>query len=193
VTWRTMTAIILGAAALAGCGQQAKTEAPAPAAGGGPKPLASIHELMLSVVDPAADEIWGSVATVSNASGVNEHRPRTDEDWAKVRNAAIALSEAANLLVMDGRVVAHPGQRIDSEGQPGAPTGAIIQKRIDGDRASFAAYAAGLQAASMEAVAAVEKKDVAALETVGGDIDVACEACHEQFWYPPTEPAKPKS
>lgn len=194
--WRTASAITLCAALLAGCGQKpAETKTAANAASANaPKPLASIHELMLSVVDESADVIWGSVATISDSTGVHEHRPRTDAEWAKVRHAAIALSESATLLAMEGRVVSHPGQKIDSEGQPGAPTGAIIQKRIEGDRASFVAYAAGLQAASMEAVAAIDKKDVAALEKVGGDIDEACEACHEQFWYPPTEPAaKPKA
>ena len=48
---------------------------------------------MLSVIDPSADEVWNSVATIVDASGVHENFPRTDEDWAAVRIDAIRLIE----------------------------------------------------------------------------------------------------
>src|SRR3954470_23158627 len=68
---------------------------------------ASIRELMDSEVDPAADFIWASVASISTRAGLEERQPRTDEEWLEVRRHAITLIEASNLLVMKGRRVSH--------------------------------------------------------------------------------------
>src|SRR4051812_8144475 len=68
---------------------------------------ASIRELMDSEIDPAADFIWGSVASISTRAGLEERQPRTDEEWLEVRRHAITLIEASNLLVMKGRRVSH--------------------------------------------------------------------------------------
>src|SRR3954471_9109914 len=61
---------------------------------------ATIKDIMDSLVDPSADEIWESVATVVDAAGVHERYPRTDEEWKTVRRDAIRLLEATNLLQM---------------------------------------------------------------------------------------------
>src|SRR4051812_14435031 len=42
---------------------------------------ASIRELMDSEVDPAADFIWASVASISTRAGLEEKQPHTDEEW----------------------------------------------------------------------------------------------------------------
>src|SRR5215510_1611300 len=65
---------------------------------------ATIKDIMDSLVDPSADEIWESVATVVDASGVHDKYPRTDEEWKTVRRDAIRLLEATNLLQMPGRL-----------------------------------------------------------------------------------------
>lgn len=46
------------------------------------KPLVDVKALMNSVVDPQADVIWGSVATIITAAGTEERQPHTDEEWA---------------------------------------------------------------------------------------------------------------
>jgi hypothetical protein len=74
---------------------------------------------MLSVVDPSADVLWESVAVVSTEKGTEERKPRTDEEWAKVRAHAITLIEAANLLMIPGRKVAQPGKALQDEDTPG--------------------------------------------------------------------------
>src|ERR1043166_4401215 len=66
-------------------------------------PTATIKDLMQSIVDPSADIVWNSVTTVQSVEGTVDNAPKTDDDWAKVRHGAIALSEAANLLMMPGR------------------------------------------------------------------------------------------
>ncbi|HEV7716528.1 MAG TPA: hypothetical protein VGO53_13105, partial [Steroidobacteraceae bacterium] len=85
--------IATAALGLAACSQQ-----PAPSAAAEPqmpyRPDASIQDLMVNVVDHNADTLWESVAVISSEKGIEERQPRTNEDWAAVRVAAIALSEA---------------------------------------------------------------------------------------------------
>ena len=50
---------------------------------------ATVKDIMDSMVDPIADVIWNSTATIVTYAGIEERQPRTDEDWAKVRQAAI--------------------------------------------------------------------------------------------------------
>ena len=71
---------------------------------------------MDSMVDPNADYIWESVATIVTAAGTEERQPRTDEDWITLRRRAIPLIEATNLLQMPGRHVAKPGEKSENPG-----------------------------------------------------------------------------
>src|SRR5262245_28326233 len=95
----------------AGCGPrattaEAKAPPPPPSSETHMKPVTGIQDIMASMVDPAADHLWESVATVANEKGVEEKRPKTDEDWKAVRTQAVILAEAANLLMVEGRPVA---------------------------------------------------------------------------------------
>src|SRR5215218_10929119 len=87
------------------------TQAPPPPAAPPFRVTATIKDLMDSEVDPSADFIWESVATVVSAAGIEERQPKTDEEWTKVRRSAITLLEATNLLMMEGRAVAKPGEK----------------------------------------------------------------------------------
>src|SRR3989442_10586081 len=64
---------------------------------------ATIKDIMDSMVDKHADVLWDSVATIVSAAGTEERQPRTDDEWKNVRQSAITLVEATNLLIMDGR------------------------------------------------------------------------------------------
>ena len=141
---------------------------------------------MQSEVDPAADALWDSVATISSASGIEERQPRTDEEWAAVRRHAITLIEAANLLVMDGRRVAREGKPLEDAHTPGISTPAEIQTAIDGSRTVFIERAHALQSAGSAALSAIDARNAAALTAAGGALDTACEECHLKYWYPNT-------
>jgi hypothetical protein len=170
---------------LAGCEKKTESVAVAPAPAASPeKPVASILDLMAGQVDPSADFLWESVATVSTPKGMIEHQPRTDEEWLAVRMKALQLAEAANLLMMPGRRLAHPGQHLDDEGAQGNLTGEQAQVAIDSNRDTFLAYAVALRDTAERTIAAIDKKDVDAFLEVGGQIDEACEQCHLKFWYP---------
>lgn len=143
---------------------------------------ATVKDIMDALVDPGSDYIWDSVETTVSAKGVEEKAPRTDEDWKQVRNHAIMLLEATNLLQMPGRHVAKSGEKADDPKVELSPE--QIETLINNDRASWIKYAHGLHDATMKTLEAAEAKDKDKLLEVGNDIDEACEKCHLQYWYP---------
>jgi cytochrome c556 len=146
------------------------------------KPEASLQEIMQSIIDPNIDAVWNAVATVSTAEGIDEKRPQRDEDWQAVRQHALTVLEASNLLVMEGRAVAKPGAQTSSGGaELSTPD---IQHLIDANRQAFVTRAHGLHDAVQQVIAAIDKKDVEAFEQADGLVEQACEQCHSQFWYP---------
>ena len=172
-----------------------QTAAPAAAKPVAPAPdyrlTGTIKDLMDGVVDPSADYLWDSVATIVTRKGTEERRPRTDEDWKNVRRRAIALAEAPNLLMMEGRKVARPGEKSENPGIELGPED--IQQILDGDRATFIQRAHALQDAALKALAAIDRKDVDGLSDAGETIDEACEQCHLKYWYPPDAEARLKA
>jgi putative CocE/NonD family hydrolase len=142
---------------------------------------ASLQQLMRAEVDTAADGVWNAVQTVITRSGTEERQPRTPEEWTTVRNAAITLVEATNLLIMEGR-------RVVATEFPAEAGGALdsvhIQALIAANRPAFDAFSAALRGAGVRAIAAIDARDPVALVTAGGEIDSVCEACHLTFWYP---------
>jgi len=181
-------AVSAALAGLAGCQQKpASVEAPA-AAGPALKPIASIIDLMASQVDPSADFLWESVATISTPQGMVEHQPRTDEEWLAVRMKALQLAEAANLLMVPGRRLAHEGQHLEDEGVEGNLTAEQAQVAIDTNRDTFLAFASALRDTAEKTVDAIDKRDVQAYFDLGAVLDEVCEQCHTKFWYPGATP-----
>ena len=145
---------------------------------------ATIQDLMDAEIDPAADFLWGSVGFVSTKDGTEDKRPRTDKDWDTIRNQAIILIEATNLLVLPGRIVATAGSKLDPSEVAGIEDPKDIQKAIDANQMGFIGYAHGLYDAAAEILKAIDAKDVARMDAAGEKLDAACEACHRAFWYP---------
>lgn len=119
------------------------------------KPVADVKQLMQGVVDPSADVVWGAVATFFTKAGMEERQPRNEAEWANVRNNAMVLAEAGNLLMMP----------------PRAKDGGEWMKR-----------AQELVDTAAVALRAAEAKNVDQLYSVGGEIDEACENCHKKYW-----------
>jgi len=153
---------------------------------------ASIQEVMNSLVDPAADGIWDTFSTTVSKSGVEIKQPANEEEWTTVRHQAITLVEASNLLVLDGRKVAHEGKKLDDTGTPGLLSSEEIGKAIAADRAGFVSAAHRLQDAGLAVLAAIDARKPEAVVEAGGKIDGACEACHVKFWYPNAQAPKPE-
>ncbi len=146
------------------------------------KPTASVQEIMQSIIDPNADDVWNSVSTIVTSAGVEDRSPKTDEEWQAVRKHAVTLAEAANLLMIEGRPVAHAGATTSSV--EAELTADETQKLIDNNREKFNAFALALHEASNEAIAAIDAKNTEELVRIGGKIDQVCESCHATYWYP---------
>ena len=138
---RAAVAVALVAASLAAaCSAPAAEKPPAAAPAATPtyRPVASIREIMNSVVDPNIDPVWESVQSVLEHGKDNgkfaDRLPKTDEDWAVIRRHALVVSEAANLLMMPNRPVAPPGAPSLAPGVELKPEEirALIDKNQDG-------------------------------------------------------------
>ncbi len=73
------------------------------------RPVADVQELMLHVVEPAAQTYWGAVGWVLDAEGEHYIRPESEEEWLAVENAAFSVAESGNLLMMAGRALDDDG------------------------------------------------------------------------------------
>lgn len=148
------------------------------------QPAASMLDLMLEPIDTHADALWEAVATIATTEGTRDVHPQTDEEWDELRRKAIVLMEAANLLVIDGRRVAHPGQQVEGPGDTTDYTPEEAQAEIDKEPAVFTAFAAAMHNAAGQLVAAIDARSVEDYLSAGSNLQEACEACHRRFWYP---------
>jgi hypothetical protein len=146
------------------------------------KPTATLQEIMTAIIDPNIDYVWNSVSSVSTAQGTEERRPVSDDDWKAVRQHALAVAEAGNLLLIKGRPVAAHGATTSSGGAELNP--ADIQKAIEKNRTAFNQGAAGLRDTVQQVLDAVDHKNAEELVEAGGRVERACEQCHSKFWYP---------
>jgi len=193
MTKRISLALALLLPFAAACSQQEEAAdatppaAPAPAEPAPPPPaaMASIRTIMSETVAPAADAVWGAVAVTSTADGLVEEAPETDEEWNAVRDQALALVEAADQLMTEGRPVKDPDETLLDEGLEGNLTVDQIQEAITTNRNGFNAFAQAFRSAAEESLAAIEARDTQRLSDSGGGLDEACENCHITFWYPP--------
>lgn len=145
-------------------------------------PIATVKDLMLSLIDPSADVVWEAVTTIINANGIVEKVPQTEEEWINVQRGALRLVEATNLLLVPGRHVARPGEKSEAPGVELEPE--EMEALINKDRPGWIARAEGLREASLEALKAIEARDAPKLFELGEKIEMACENCHTNYWYP---------
>jgi len=181
--------VVVTVAALLGSVVIAQQTPPAkPAARSAPSPytaVATVMDLMASMIDPASKVVFRAVTTVETAAGVQEKAPETDEDWMDVRSNALLMVEGANLLLMPGRHIAPPQfANVHNDGEL-APS--EIEVRVAKDRAAFNKFAVALRQAAMGALKAAEARKPADFGPASEAIDTACESCHLRFWYPEQE------
>jgi hypothetical protein len=146
------------------------------------RPTATVKDIMDSVVDPSADFIWDSVATIVDADGEHEKFPQTDEEWKELRRHAITLLEAPNLLLVAGRHIARPGEKAEDPKIELPPE--VIEAMVNKDRENWTRLTHGLHDAAAVALKAIDARDIEGILNAGEGIDKACENCHQKYWYP---------
>lgn len=165
------------------------TPAPAPAAAEF-RPTGTVREIMGLMVDPNADILWQSVSTTVTQAGIEERRPRTDDEWTTVKRSAMTLVEATNLLLIDRPT----GRKEDVSANPAIELSpAEIDVLRQQDPETWKNFVKALYDSAIPALNAINAKDADALLHSGEALDIACENCHLHYWYPPnrTPPAAP--
>lgn len=109
-----------------------------------PRPIATVGQLMTALTIPASDAVFKQLADT----------PSTDDQWIAAQNAAIALAESGNLLMIGSRV---------------RDKGAWLQMSL----AMVDAAAAARNAA--------ESRNVDALSAASDTIVETCTACHYKY------------
>jgi len=182
--WLLAVGVLLCVAGIAAQQPTAKPAPPGPkAAASSPfRPVATIKEIMDTLVDPQSDVIFEAVATIITKSGTEERAPRTDAEWDAVRKGALLLIEGGNLLMVPGRHAAGPGAKSEVPGVELEPV--EIEALINKNPGLFVRRAQGVVGAAIVALRAIEAKDVQGLSNAAGALDAACESCHSDFWYP---------
>jgi hypothetical protein len=137
---------------------------------------------MHAMIEPQAYVIWDSVAEIIDINGTTLRVPETEDDWDVVRHGAIALREATNLVLMEGRPVAYPGETSVAPGVELEPE--QIQALIDADFTAWTERVHELYDVVGLVFDAIDAQDGAALMDAGTQIDVVCENCHLTYWYP---------
>jgi cytochrome c556 len=138
-------------------------------------PQATLVEVMNAMVMPFANVVWEAIVYDDTIKG-----PATDEGWQHARDAAVALAESSNVLMIPGRPVAAP-DKVAGEGELSPQEiGELIVK----DHDAWVAYSRSLHEAAMQTIQAIDARDAEKLADLGGTMDAICQACHKQFWYP---------
>ena len=148
------------------------------------KPIVSVKELMRDMIDPISDNIFDAVWSETTKKGLIDHRPKTDDDWDKARVGAVTIAEGIYLLKIP-RPLTPPGDVNNSTGpNPPELSPLQIKAKIDKDPVVWIAKIEAVRNVALAALDAVNKKDVNALFEAGGNLDIACEECHLEYWYP---------
>lgn len=113
-----------------------------------------MKEVMGHVFQFAADGVWKWQGYITDAQGERSLFPKTDEEWEQAESAGLTLAELTNVLLLPRR-------------------------RVDDPRWTRAV--ADVRAIALRAAKAAEARDEEAFFTAGGDLDAACESCHQAF------------
>jgi cytochrome c556 len=140
-----MALVIAAGALAAGCSKPAPAQhETASAATPTFKVIAPSRQIMLAVTIPASEAVFNAAA----------EPPTSDEQWATVERAALALAESGNLLLIPGRAV---------------------------DDGEWSRFAHMLIDTAAQAYSAAQAKNLDGVADAGNVIYEACEGCHKKY------------
>lgn len=148
---------------------QAQPPAPAAPAAPAAKAYGTLAQVMRGIPFPNSNIIFDTQSTdpaaaQKPAEGTNASAQFSGVygGWQAVENAAIALEETGNLLLIPGRMC--------ENGRP-----------VPVDQADFQKWAQGLVDAGAAAYKAAQSKNMDQMVDVSGTVADACAACHEKY------------
>jgi hypothetical protein len=144
--WRIAALIVIAGVPLQHCSSGASPSGQPPF-----KPVASVDQVMDSIVVPSSQAIFDAVVY---SNGELTQSPQTDDQWHALQMHALAVAEAGNLLMMPPRAK---------------------------DSGDWMKMSANLNDTAVVAARAAEKKDLDGLLKAGSEMYDACTACHEKY------------
>jgi len=114
-----------------------------------------VDEVMVHAMDPSARQFWAGWGETYDDKGWHDVSAKTDEEWKKVEDGAAMVVLATNTLMLPA-----------------------YQRKPEAEWNKWARQVADI---ALRGKDAADKKDKAAMETIGGELDVACDKCHEAF------------
>ncbi len=118
------------------------------------QPVADVKRLMAQVLEPSADVYWDAVGSIEDSTGTHYTSPRTAEAWDAVRNGALMVTEAGNLLLMPPRAR---------------------------DTGEWTTLTLAMIDAGRKAIDAAEARDTVAVFNAGAVLYDTCTACHAKY------------
>ena len=119
-----------------------------------PVPVASIKQMMNSIVMPNATVIYNAVGATITGTKVEEFAPKNDQEWTAVGDSAAAIIESGNMLLVGDRLI---------------------------DTREWLSYTQRFVAAGKAVLAAAEQKKPDGVLAAGGDLNETCDACHDKY------------
>jgi len=178
---RIGTLVVAVALTMAGCSSPSSkpAEAPAaPAAAAGPtaQPYGNLAQMMQAIPFPASNIIFDTQTndpakakeTAGPGAGATSAFSGVYGGWTAVENAAIALQETANLVMIPGRTCRNG-------------------RAVPLDQETFKKGAKALSDAGAAALKAAQSKNLDAMVDVSGTVSDACTVCHEKYRDVPDE------
>jgi hypothetical protein len=117
-------------------------------------PIASVAQIMNGITGPNALTVYNAVGVIINADGVKEIEPQNDEEWANVANAAAAVIESGNLLLIGDRLL---------------------------DNGDWVTMAKAMMETGQAALEAAQAKDKEGILEAGGPLNDTCDTCHAKY------------
>ena len=142
----------------------------------------TVSEVMSAIIMPASNVLWEAAYPESTPEGEVIKGPADEAAWLKVREAAISLAASTNLLLIPDLPVKDPA--LITETPAGELNPAAMAALIKSQSVAWAAHASVLHATAMQALDAIDQRDLDKLYDITGGLDGPCTGCHQQFWYP---------
>jgi len=113
------------------------------------QPLLTVRQIMNAIVAPTTATIWGA------------YELETDAEWQEIKNAALAVIGAGNLLKIGG---------------------SGLEEQLISQEKDWQTFNSEMIAAAEKVIEAVDAKDEDELFMVGNDLLYPpCESCHQQY------------
>lgn len=162
--------VVLTAVTL-GCNRAETPQETAAPAAPEPRPYANLAQVMRGIPFPASNIIFDTQTTDpgkaqeptdTQGAGATAQFSGVYGGWQAVENAALALQETANLIMI-------PGRKCENG------------KDVPVNQEDFRKWAANLADAGAAALKAAQSKNLDAMVDVSGTVSDACAMCHEKY------------